>query len=67
MTTYSIMSVSKEENDKANKDWSYSPQEYQVGTIQAETERQAFNKLARMIKKGKAPLGAQLRLNYDEW
>lgn len=62
MTTYYIYAVTDEEYTKADKDWSYSPQEHKVGELSAETERQALNKLHRGRKSGKYPDSSQLRI-----
>lgn len=59
---FNVLSVTPEEYEKANKDWSYAPKEYVAGTIEAATESEARAKLKRAIASGKFSIGSDIQL-----
>lgn len=57
---FNILAVSDEEYQKANDDYGYAPKEHVAGSIEANTEYEAKDKLKRLIAKGDYPGGSQL-------
>lgn len=66
MNRYRIMTCSQQEYERADADPTYAPAEYQVGTLEAMSEREAESKLIRMIRDGLYEPGSQLVLMTEE-